>query len=177
MTKIYQSLAGLILFTLFTGCTLIGHKPPPDYTETQTTQHSQSDLDEVMRYYDSLRNKSEQELTEEYNYADNHYRESIDARQRLKFLILLLLPNTDFQNIRTALDLLENPPQQTETTPDMTAFKNLLTLLLKQQQTAGLQVQNLSAKLRATEAEVKTLQNKINAIKNIEKNLMRRNTP
>lgn len=98
-------------------------------------------------------------------------------QQRLKLLILLLLPNTSFQSNRVALNLVENLPEQTETTPDTTAFKNLLVLLLKRQRAANLQIQNLSEKLRSAETEVKTLKNKINAIKIIEKDLMRNNTP
>ncbi len=161
---------------LFTGCAPTWHKPSA-HTEIPAVQEPQDDLNELMHYYNSLQDKSELELAWEYNYANSHYRESTDTRERLKLLMLLLLPNTNFQSIPTALDLLENSPQPAELSSSLAAFENILTLLLKQQESANIQVQNLSAKLRATEAEVKILQNKIDAIKNIEKNLMRRNAP
>ena len=150
---------------------------PSEQAEIRIIQESGSDLSELMHYYDSLQNKSRTELLEEYKYANSHYRESTDMQQRLKLLILLLLPNTSFQSNRVALNLVEDLPEQAETTPDTTAFKNLLVLLLKRQRAANLQIQNLSEKLRSAETEVKTLKNKINAIKIIEKDLMRNNTP
>jgi len=148
---------------------------PPGHAETRIIQEP-DDLGELMRYFSTLQDKSGAELFEEYQYANSHYRDSIDIQQRLKLLLLLLLPDTGFQSTRTALDLMENPPDGIEATPVTDAFKNLLVLLLKQQRAANLKIQNLSERLRVTETEVKTLQDKINAIKNIEKNLMRKGT-
>ncbi|SFU73025.1 hypothetical protein SAMN05216339_10916 [Nitrosomonas eutropha] len=176
MKTICKLLTGLILITALSGCMRTLVQPvhqPSEHTETRIIQEP-DDLGELMRYYSSLQDKSRSELIEEYQYANSHYRDSIDAHQRLKLLILLLLPDTGFQSTRAALDLMENPPEQIETTPATTAFKNLLVLLLKQQRAANFKIQNLSMKLRTTEAEVKTLQDKINAIKNIEKHFMRK---
>jgi len=179
MTPIFKLLTGLTLSVMLTGCVHTPVQPadePSEQAEIRIIQEG-SDLSELMHYYDSLQNKSRTELLEEYKYANSHYRESTDMQQRLKLLILLLLPNTSFQSNRVALNLVEDLPEQAETTPDTTAFKNLLVLLLKRQRAANVQIQSLSEKLRATEAEVKTLKNKINAIKIIEKDLMRNNTP
>lgn len=176
MTYIFKLLTGLTLFMVITGCIHTPSQSEYEPAEQAGIPVVQDDLSELMHYYDSLQNKSRTELLEEYKYANSHYQESTDIRQRLKLLILLLLPNTSFQSNRVALDLMENLPEQTETTPDTTAFKNLLVLLLKRQRAANLQVQNLSEKLRAAEAEVKTLKSKIDAIKDIEKDLMRKNT-
>lgn len=182
MTYIFKLLTGLTLSLILAGCTHTPAQPVHESSEQAEIQIIQepgpwSDLNELMHYYDSLQSKSRTELLEEYKYANSHYRESTDMQQRLKLLILLLLPNTSFQSNRTALNLVENLPEQIETTPDTTAFRNLLVLLLKRQWTANLHIQNLSEKLRASEAEVRTLKSKINAIKNIEKDLMRNNTP
>lgn len=180
MTYTFKLLTGLTLSVMLTGCMHTPVQPvdePSEQAEIRIIQESGSDLSELMHYYDSLQNKSRVELWEEYKYANSHYRESTDMQQRLKLLILLLLPNTSFQSNRVALNLVEDLPEQAETTPDTTAFKNLLVLLLKRQRTANLQIQNLSEKLRSAETEVKTLKNKINAIKIIEKDLMRNNTP
>jgi hypothetical protein len=165
----------MILLMLLAGCTHSLLKPPVE-PEIPVTQAPQDDLNELMHYYSSLLNKSALELAWEYNYANNHYRESMDSQERLKFLILLLLPDTHFQNIQAALDILENPPQTVEFSPNLAAFENFLVLLLKKQQSASSQAEQLSVKLRATETRVKILQDRIDAIKNIEKNLLRRNT-
>lgn len=159
---------------LLTGCAHNSPKPSAE-PETQTSQAPQDDLNELMRYYSLLQNKSALELAWEYNYANNHYRESTDSQERLKFLILLLLPDTPFYNTQAALDLLANPLKPAGSSPNLTAFESILMLLLKQQQSANDKAKQLSIKLRATEAQVKILQDRINAIKNIEKNLLRRN--
>lgn len=164
----------MILLMLLAGCAHSLLKPPVE-PEIPVTQAPQDDLNELMHYYSSLLNKSALELAWEYNYANNHYRESMDSQERLKFLILLLLPDTHFQNVQAALDILENPPQTVEFSPTLAAFENFLVLLLKKQQSASNQAEQLSVKLRATETQVKILQDRIDAIKNIEKNLLRRN--
>jgi len=87
------------------------------------------------------------------------------------------LPNTGFQTTQGALKLMETLPEQVEpSAPDTIAFKKLLVTLLKQQRAAKVQIENLTEKLHSSEAEIKTLKSKINAIKNIEKHLMRKNT-
>lgn len=175
MIKNHIPQLAMILLMLLAACTHTLLKPPIE-PEIPVTQAPQDHLNDLMHYYSSLLNKSVLELAWEYNYANNHYRESTDAQERLKFMILLLLPDTRFQNLQAALDILENPPQTVEFLPTLAAFKNLLVLLLKKQQSASSQAEQLSAKLRATETQVKILQDRIDAIKNIEKNLLRRNT-
>lgn len=178
MRVICKLSAALILATALAGCMQSIVQPSHQlsgHTGTRIIQEP-DDLGELMRYFDSLQDKSSAELLEEYQYASSHYRDSLDIQQRLKLLLLLLLPNTGFQSTHAALDLAENPPDGVETTPVTDTFKNLLVLLLKQQRAANFRIQNLSEKLRATETEVKILQDKINAIKNIEKNLMRKGT-
>jgi hypothetical protein len=167
----------MILLMLFAGCTHSLLKPPvePEIPVAQAPQVPLNDLNDLMHYYSSLLNKSALELAWEYNYANNHYRESMDSQERLKFLILLLLPDTHFRNVQAALDILENPPQTVEFSPNLAAFEKFLVLLLKEQQSASSQAEQLSVKLRATETQVKILQDRIDAIKNIEKNLLRRN--
>lgn len=169
-------LTGLVLIMLLPGCMHTSVQPGLSSDPEDGFVQETDDLGELMRYYSSLQDKSGSELIEEYQYANHHYRDSIDIQQRLKLLMLLLLPNTGFQSMHAALDLMENTSEQIETTPATAAFKDLLVLLLKQQQAANFKVQNLTEKVRTTEAEVKILQNKIDAIKTIEKHFMRKST-
>lgn len=178
MKTVCKLLTGLALITLLPGCMHTSVQPahsPPDPEEPWLVRET-DDLGELMHYYSSLQDKSGSELIEEYQYANIHYRDSADLQQRLKLLLLLLLPNTGFQSTHAALDLMKNTPEQIETTPATTAFRDLLISLLKQQRAANLKIRNLTEKVRTTEAEVKILQNKINAIKDIEKNFMRKST-
>lgn len=170
---------GLILNVALVGCAQIANQPGmPLINESAQIKILQEpdNLGELMRYYSWLQTQSNEVLTEEYQYANNHYRDSIDIQQRFKLAILLLLPNTEFYDIHGALDLIENLPNQNKITPATIGFKDILVLLLEQQQTANIKIRYLSAKLRTTEVEVKTLQEKIEAIKNIEKNMMRKDT-
>lgn len=179
MTSIFKLMTGwVILPIILTGCV----HPPAQPVQTRVEEkihiirEPESGLSELMRYYDSLRAMSKEALLEEYKYANSHYRESADIQQRLKLLLLLTLPNTGFQTMQGALKLMETLPEQTETpAPDTIAFKNLLVALLRQQRTAKIQIENLTEKLHSSEAEIKILKSKINAIKDIEKHLMRKN--
>ncbi|MGG7055549.1 hypothetical protein [Nitrosomonas sp. ANs5] len=168
-------LLGLTFFILLTGCM---HTPPKALAESEILakqQVSQDDLNELMHYYHLLRQKSALELAWEYNYANNHYKNSAEMQERYKFLMLLLLPNTQFRNVQSALDMLENLPEMIEPSSNLAAFRDILLALLKEQQSATDRQQQLAAKLRATEIQVKALQEKIDVIKDLEKNLMRRN--
>lgn len=168
-------LLGLIFFILLAGCT---HTPPKALAESEilaNQQVPQDDLNELMHYYHLLQQKSDLELAWEYNYANSHYKNSTEIQEQYKFLMLLLLPNTQFRNVQSALDMLENLPEMIKPSSNLTAFREILLALLKEQQSATDQQQQLAAKLRATEIQVKALQEKINAIKDLEKNLMRRN--
>ena len=180
MTSIFKLMIGWITLSMvLTGCV---HSPTqlveiPVQEEIHIIREPDGGLIELMRYYDSLRAMPRTVLLEEYKYANSHYRESADIQQRLKLLILLTLPNTSFQNTHSALRLMETLPEQAEApTPDTVAFKNLLVTLLKQQRAAKVKIESLTEKLHSTEAEIKILKSKINAIKDVEKYLMRKNT-
>lgn len=180
MTSILKLLAGLTIFAVTAGCVHQPIQPAPEPVEKEEIQFIQApedDLVELMRYFDALQGKTKAEILEEYNYANSHYRESANLLQRLKLVLLLLLPDTGFQSNRVALGLMENLPAQFESTAATITFKDLLVMLLKRQRAANVQIENLSEKLRSTEAEVEMLKSKIDAIKHIEKQLMRKITP
>ncbi|MCC6917390.1 MAG: hypothetical protein IT527_08815 [Nitrosomonas sp.] len=169
----------IVLSAVLAGCVHPPAQPVqvPVREEIHIIRESENSLSELMHYYDSLQGMSKAALLKEYKYANSHYRESTDIQQRLKLLLLLTLPNTGFQTTQGALKLMETLPEQVEpSAPDTIAFKKLLVTLLKQQRAAKVQIENLTEKLHSSEAEIKTLKSKINAIKNIEKHLMRKNT-
>lgn len=171
-----RGISVVALVVLLAGCTHM-HKPPDALEAMQMVQKTpESELDELMRYYDSLSDRSEAELNLEYDHTETQYREKPNIQHRLRLLILLLLPDTDFQDTKAVLALLEAPASSMDVALEIVAFENLLKQLLEQQKNSEQKIQNLSSKLRAAGAEVKTLRDKIDAIKNIEKNLMRKNS-
>ena len=177
MKKTHITFAGLILIAALFGCAQISNQlnaQSANEPEKIEIFQEPDDLIELMHYYNSLQTKSSIELAEEYQYANSHYHDSIDIQQRLKLVILLLLPDTKFQSTRTALTLIENLPDQDKIAPAAIGFRDMLLLLLKQHQADNVKIQDLSTKLRMARTEVKALQDKIDAIKNIEKNLMRK---
>lgn len=144
----------------------------------QQDEFAQDDnLDDLMRYHNFLQEKNAFQLSWEYNYAKNHYKNNTNAESRLKYILLISLPNTAFTDIHGALDLLENWPEDVTISPNLASFKKLLTTLLTEQQTARLNARNLLQKLKTSEELVQTLQNRIDAIKSIQRNPIRRTTP
>lgn len=180
MNALSTSILLLIFYTVLTGCTVTPAHQASVFTE-QTLQHDEFDqlnsLNELMRYHDLLQEKNTFQLAWEYNYAKSHFKDNPDAKSRLKYILLISLPNTAFTNIHAALDLLNNWPQEITLLPNLASFKKLLTLLLTEQQIARTNAKNSLQKLKVSEEQIKTLQNKIDAIKSMEKKPIRRIAP
>lgn len=183
-----KSLLFIIFSTVLIGCTITPTHQSPDFFNKQTLQHDKLDqynsLDELMLYYDQLQKKNAAQLASEYNYAKKHIKNNPDAESRLKYILLISLPKTSFTNIQAALNLLNNWPQDITMSTNLANFRKLLISLLREQQTARIDARNLSQKLKASdeqaqalEEHVQTLQNRIDAIKNMEKYPIRRITP
>jgi phage shock protein A len=87
------------------------------------------------------------------------------------------MPNTAYTDIKGALDLLKNWPQEALLSPNLISFRKLLIMLLTEQQTVRTRARNLSQQLKTSEEQVKTLQKRIDAIKNMERTPFRRINP
>ncbi len=164
----------LLLIMLFAGCSPMEPKlqivePVP----TPVIIEPSGELHELMEYFARLRLKTELELAWEYNYARSHYLDSSDPQERFKFLMLLLQADTKYFNIKVATEYLEKIEDTHGLSSDLLAFSDILGVLLQQQNNAKKEVQKLSAQLNAGREQIIILQRRINAIKNIEKNLIR----
>lgn len=171
----------LIIYAALVGCTATPTHQSPAISTEQTSQHDEfdqfSNLDELMQYHDFLQEKNTFQLSWEHNYAKNHFKNSPNPENRLKYILLISLPNTAFTDSHAALDLLNNWPEEITLPPNLASFKKLLTILLSEQQIARSNARNLTQKLKASEEQIQTLQNRINAIKSIEMNPIRRIAP
>ncbi len=136
---------------------------------------SRSQLDRLMEYHEQLQKKSQQELTKEYSEVRKRFLEKRNDQDRAKYTLLLSLPNTSFYNLDTALHLLNEWPKKTNLSDETDSFRNLLVLLLKDQQSLRVQLHNASQKLKDEEVRSEALQKQVDDIKDMEKSLLRRN--
>lgn len=171
----------LALSLVLTGCTALIERQSPDIFTEQTPQceelNDDNAIGELMRYHGFLLEKKVFQLAWEYNYAKNHFKDSLDAGERLKYILLISMPNTAHTDIQAALTLLNNWPEEISLSPSLASFRKLLLALLTEQQTARNSMRNLLYKLKSTEEQAQTLQKRIDAIKSMERNPIRRITP
>ncbi|SDG98215.1 hypothetical protein [Nitrosomonas sp. Nm132] len=174
MSVTSKSILLLIFSATLIGCTVTPAQQSAVIFTEQTLQQDKSgqysSLDKLMLYHDLLQEKNAFQLAWEYNYAKNHFKNNTDPESRLKYILLISLPNTVFTDTHTALDLLNSWPQDITLPPNLASFKKLLILLLTEQQIAKTHAKNLSQRLKASEEHAQTLQNRIDAIKSMEKN-------
>jgi hypothetical protein len=166
----------LLLVVLIAGCSLMEPKmqsvkapvPVPEITEVP------AHMQDMMDYVSRLQNKTALEFAWEYNYASTYYRNSTEPAEQFMFLMLLLQADTKYFDTRVAANQLQQIKSSHALPSDLRAFSDILDVLLRQQIAAKKEVQQLSMQLNASRAEIGLLKQKINAIKNIERNLIRR---
>ena len=145
----------------------------PEIAPVQSQPRSQ--LSRLMEYYGQLQKKTEQELSKEYSEVSKLFFVKQSDLNRARYTLLLSLPNTSFHNLTTALHLLNEWPQKTKLSADSDSFRVLLVLLLKEQEFLKSQMRNLSQKLKDEAARSEALQKQVDNIKDMEKNLLKRN--
>lgn len=183
MNIISRTIILLIFSAVLTGCTAL-----PAFFDNQVSQQDKFEqnksLNDLMSYYDQLQKKKASQLATEYDYNKSYFDNNINADSRFKYILLVSLPNTAFSDIRLALDLLTNWPQDLTLPPDLDGFRKLLISLLEEQQTAKTETRNLSQKLKISnenahvlKEQIQTLESRIDAIKNMEKHPIRKIEP
>lgn len=131
-------------------------------------------MEDLMQYYDSLRKLPATELGRVYDKVKQNFVQNKSDANRARLILLLILPNTSFRDINSALYLLNEWPRDAKPITGLQSFRNLLTVLLTEQQRLNQSVDELSQKLKDEQKRVETLQNQIEAIKRMEKNLILR---
>ncbi len=133
-----------------------------------------SQLDKLMEYYELLQEKTEPELAQEFNTVKKNFMHNYSDGNRIRYILLLSLPNADFRNISDALRLLIEWPQDKQQLTSMTSFRKLLTQLLTEQQHLNSTVNKFSERLKVVESYSEKLQKRVDDIKDMEKSLIRR---
>lgn len=180
MNSVYRKFSILLAIFLLGGCSTMQASQPQNTIilpakPTQVVVPSQ--LDMLMKYYELLQEKTKPELAQEFATVKKNFMHNNSDKNRIRYILLLSLPNADFRNISDALSLLMEWPQdsqQSQQLTSMTSFRKLLTQLLTEQQHLNSTVKNFSEKLKAVEAYSEKLQKRVEDIKDMEKSLIRR---
>ena len=130
-------------------------------------------MDDMMEFYESVRKQPSAELARVYDKVKQNFVQNKSDSNRARLVLLLILPNTSFRDITSAVYLLNEWPRDSHPT-NLQSFRNLLASLLAEQQRLTHSVEELSQKLKDEQKRVETLQNQIDAIKSMEKNLILR---
>ena len=80
-------------------------EPPP--TELVVT----GQMDDMMEFYDSIRKQSQAELSRVYDKAKQSFIRNKSDTNRARLVLLLILPNTSFRDVTSAMHLLNEWPK------------------------------------------------------------------
>lgn len=131
-----------------------------------------SQADELLLYYDNLRKQTSAELSREYDKSRQSMAQNRSDVNRLRVALLLSLPNTAFHDNAAALGLANELLKENKSNSSgVRGLANLLSVSLTEQQRMA---EDWSQKWRDEQKRADGLQDKVEAIKNMEKNLMRR---
>jgi hypothetical protein len=132
-------------------------------------------METIMQYYDSLRKHPVSELVPIYNKVKQNFAQNKSAVNRARLVLLLTLPNAPFRDLNSALRLLNDWPRDGGGEgAGLQSFRNLLITLLAEQQRLNQSADELAQKLKDEQKRAETLENQIEAIKRMEKNLILR---
>lgn len=143
--------------------------PPPQSAASAAT--------EAASYYAFLGTLHASDLVEEYDSVNRRFLKSGDDLDRVKLAMLQALPDTPLHNTAAARDLLAGLDKSPRAAADLRDFAHLLDRLLDAQQRAEAAASDLAQSLAAEKAHSRSLQGKIDAIKNMEINSVRKDAP
>ncbi|ARU31861.1 hypothetical protein CAP31_09360 [Sulfuriferula sp. AH1] len=131
-----------------------------------------SQAEELLLYYDYLRKQQPAELAREYDKARQNLAQTRNDVNRVRVALLLSLPNATFHDNAAALALVNEMLKDTHSTnTGLHGLASLLSASLTEQQRTS---EDLTQKWKDEQKRADGLQDKVNAIKNMEKNLIRR---
>lgn len=131
-----------------------------------------SQTDELLQDYDAWRKQSPAELTRDYDKARQSLVQTKNNVNRLRVALLLSLPNTSFHDNGAALTLTNEVLKDTKSAgAGLRGLASLLNTSLNEQQKIA---EDGSQKLKDEQRRADGLQEKVDAIKKMEKNLIRR---
>ena len=169
----------VLVATMLASCSAFAPKPVrADNSSCSLRMSDYLASNEVVRYYTYLGSLNEANLFNEYQIARSHFAASNGISDRLKLVLLLTIPNTSFHNPKEAINLLKSRPvETTNNSSEFSGIANLLDMLLTQQQQTNEQLTDLKKSLAEERSHSKLLQEKIDAVKNMEIKMIQREQP
>jgi len=168
----------MILATLNACSTIPANQPSPIViSPPQSLAITPSQLEVLMQYYEHIRKLPATELIKEHDKAKQNLILARSDTTRAELALLLTLPNTSFRDTGAALNLLNEFSKDAKLSASMRSFKQLLTVLLTEQQRINNSVNELSQKLKEEQKHSEVLKNQIDDIKSMERNLILRDKP
>lgn len=159
----------LALLTALTGCATLRSGPTPG-SGWQGPSIAASQTDEALRYYAYLRGLSAAELAREHEAVRQAFNKSHGDFARIQYALILSLPNSRFHDTPHAIKLLEGWQDES----NLRRFGHFLVIQLAEQKRADETADALRAKLKDEQKRADEAENKLNALKSIEKSLMKR---
>ena len=178
-TWLFTILNAIALAALLPACSIVPTVRPTTYlVPCPPPPALVLSADQVLRYYTCLGALPAADVASEYHAASLSFSETGSNSDRLKLAILLSLPDTGFHSTAAALDLVKSMPAGPEPVPStLPDLALLLSALLAQQQHADDSISELKKELSDEKVHSDFLQKKIDAVKDLEINLIHRDQP
>jgi len=131
---------------------------------------------ELLHYHTCLASLRPAELSAEYDGVQHELEKSGNASHRIRLALLLSWPDTAYRSIPTALDMLKGVPED-GVPGGLGDLAALLRESLIQQQLLDDKAQGLKKELAVERAHAGSLQDKIDSIKDLERNMTQSEMP
>jgi hypothetical protein len=156
--------ASLGCAAVLAGCALTGvltdvEKPEPAPWAQAAGRQAGTDVENLVLYHQHIRKLSAAELAREHEAARQTYNRDRSAFNRARLAMMLSLPNTPFNDDGRAIDLLD--PVVRDASGKLHALALMLTSHLQEQ--------------RRLSASMHDLQQKLDALRSLERSLIERN--
>ena len=168
----------LLPWLLFAGCSAVSTRQPSVIEpqaevlrETGDNAHAGEELAALLAYFDYVKKLPAPDLGKEYAQARQAFAKEASDKNRLQLALLLSLPQAAFHDDARALNLLEPLLKERGA---LRNFAALLNLHLAERKRLDDNVQTLNAKIKDEQKHSEALQQKLEALINLEKNLIER---
>jgi len=176
MRHLYNKLHLIILLNmLLTGCSSLPTDPDWRFGKLLTPVASQDRLSVLVFDYASFEEMDSKELEDKFEVVKKAFLNKNRSEDRIKYILLLTLPGEKFYDRNAALNLLKEWPEIEQQKSDIISFRNVLITRLEEEERMSVIADHLSEQLKLEKQRSEVLQRKVEAIKAMERKLIRRN--
>lgn len=177
MKKQYQyMLMACMLSVLFTGCAGFEHSAGTcgNCTAASVSTRKDAETIETLRYFSRIRGLQSEELSREHAAAILVLTKQKTATNRIKLAFLLCLPNANFRDDARASALLAEVLDDKKENVSLGNLAALLIYQISEQKRQDERYQKANQSLKDEQKRADQLEQKLDALKNIEKSIIQR---